>query len=36
MMTWFGPSEKYVELERTDQNTEIITDYCIAEKSIDE
>lgn len=36
MTTRFGSSEKYVELEWKYQNTEVITKYCKAEKSIDE
>ena len=36
MVTRLGPSEKYVGLERRQQNTEVIIEYCIAEKSIDE
>jgi hypothetical protein len=34
MMTIIGPSEKYVGQEWRYQNTEVITDYCIAEISI--
>jgi len=35
MMTILGPSEKYVELEWRYLNTEVITENCIEEKSID-
>jgi hypothetical protein len=36
MMTRFGPSENYVGVQWRYQNTGVITEYCIAEKSIDE
>jgi len=36
MMTILGPSEKYVGLEWRKQNTEIIIEYYIVEKSVDE
>ena len=36
MMTRFGPSEKYVGVQWRYQNTGVITEYCIVEKSIDE
>jgi hypothetical protein len=36
MMTILGPSEKYIGFERRYLKTEIITEYSIAEKFIDE
>jgi hypothetical protein len=36
LMTRFGPSEKYVRVQWRYQSTDVITEYCIAEKSIDE
>jgi hypothetical protein len=32
MMTGLGPSEKYVDLEWRYEDTEFITEYCIAEQ----